>query len=88
MTAETTAEISLGDATVTEDAADSLVEALASQYNTSDVVGAGAAVLVTLMQELIVTMGVDSDLSAEGLCEVRAAPRHMRHITLAELASA
>ena len=79
MTAETTAEISLGDATVTEDAADSLVNALTSQYNTSDVVGAGAAVSVTLMQEVSVTMGIDSDLSAEGLCDVRAATRLTRH---------
>ena len=71
--AETTAAISLGDASVTDAASAAIIDALASRYNTSTVAAAGAAVSVTLYQALSVTMTLESDMSDGQLCAVLTA---------------
>ena len=71
--AETTATISLGDASVTNDASAAIIDALASQYNTPAVARMGAAVSVTLYQALSVTMTLESDMDGEQLCAVLTA---------------
>ena len=71
--AETTATISLGDASVTNDASAAIIDALASQYNTPAVARMGAAVSVTLYQAISVTITLESDMSDEQLCKVLTA---------------
>ena len=71
--AETTATISLGDASVTSDASAAIIDALASQYNTPAVARMGAAVSVTLYQAISVTITLESDMSDEQLCKVLTA---------------
>jgi hypothetical protein len=71
--AETTATISLGDASVTNAASAAIIDALASQYNTPAVARMGAAVSVTLYQAITVTITLESDMSDEQLCEVLTA---------------
>ena len=71
--AETTATISLGDASVTNDASAAIIDALASQYNTSAVARMGAAVSVTLYQAISVKITLESDMSDEQLCKVLTA---------------
>ena len=71
--AETTAIISLGDASVTSDASAAIIDALASQYNTPAVARMGAAVSVTLYQAISVTITLESDMSDEQLCKVLTA---------------
>ena len=71
--AETTAAISLGDASVTDAASAAIIDALASQYNTSTVAATGAAVSVTLYQALSLTVTLASDMSDEQLCTVLTA---------------
>ena len=71
--AETTATISLGDASVTSDASAAIIDALASQYNTSAVARMGAVVSVTLYQAISVTITLESDMSDEQLCKVLTA---------------
>jgi hypothetical protein len=71
--AETTATISLGDASVTNDASAAIIGALASQYNTPAVARMGAAVSVTLYRALSVTITLESDMSDEQLCSVLTA---------------
>ena len=68
--AETTAAISLGDASVTDAASAAIIDALASQYNASTMVAAGAAVAVTLYQALSLTVTLESDMSDGQLCTV------------------
>ena len=71
--AETTAAISLGDASVTDAASAAIIDALASQYNTSTMAAAGAAVAVTLYQALSLTVTLESDMSDGQLCTVLTA---------------
>ena len=71
--AETTATISLGDASVTNDASAAIIDALASQYNTPAVARMGAAVSVTLYQAISVKITLESDMSDEQLCKVLTA---------------
>merc|ERR1712086_472584 len=71
--AETTATISLGDASVTNDASVAIRDALVSQYNTPAVARMGAAVSVMLYQALSVTITLESDMSDEQLCTVLTA---------------
>ena len=71
--AETTATISLGDASVTSDASAAIIDALASQYNTPAVARMGAAVSVTLYQAISVKITLESDMSDEQLCKVLTA---------------
>ena len=71
--AETTAAISLGDASVTDAASAAIIDALASRYNTSTVAAAGAAVSVTLYQALSLTVTLESDMSDGQLCTVLTA---------------
>lgn len=71
--AETTAIISLGDASVTSDASAAIIDALASQYNTPAVARMGAAVSVTLYQAISVKITLESDMSDEQLCKVLTA---------------
>ena len=71
--AETTAIISLGDASVTSDASAAIIDALASQYNTPAVARMGAVVSVTLYQAISVTIILESDMSDEQLCKVLTA---------------
>lgn len=72
VSAETTAAISLGDVSVTGEAAAAIIDALASQYNTSTVARVGAAVSATLSiklhQAISITMAIESDLSDAQLC--------------------
>ena len=69
----TTATISLGDASVTNDASAAIIDALVSQYNTPAVARMGAAVSVMLYQALSVTITLESDMSDEQLCTVLTA---------------
>ena len=71
--AETTATISLGDASVTHDASVAIRDALVSQYNTPAVARMGAAVSVMLYRALSVTITLESDMSDEQLCTVLTA---------------
>ena len=71
--AETSAAISLGDASVTDAASAAIIDALASQYNTSTMAAAGAAVAITLYQALSLTVTLESDMSDGQLCTVLTA---------------
>ena len=71
--AETTATISLGDASVTNDGSAAIIDALTSQFNTPAVARMGAAVSVTLYQAISVTITLESDMSDEQLCKVLTA---------------